>query len=391
MLTYRQVHKSDLKLLFDWVNDPAVRGTAINTKLISFEDHKLWFSEKLKDKNCYIYIYQKNNLPIGQVCIEKKNEKHVISYSVDAAERGKGYGKEMLLDALVNFFLEKGKSACQLEAYVGEFNAASLRIFNSLNFLKEGTVNFSGKNFFHYIFSKERFKIDYIIGISKPENYGPLFYLLKKEYSVFFISTKDRLSYKLLKLLSPKFIFFPHWSYLIPDLIYDSYNCVIFHMTDLPFGRGGSPLQNLIIGGHKKTKISAIKVVKEIDAGPVYLKRNLSLHGSAFEICERASIVIADMIKKIATDKIKYKPQKGKVTYFHRRKPGDSDISSLSSLNKVNSVYDHIRMLDAYDYPHAYIQMGKLKFEFTNAKIDSSGLTATVRITNVLKKNSSAR
>ena len=28
--------------------------------------------------------------------------------------------------------------------------------------------------------------------------------------------------------------------------IHENYKCIIFHMTDLPFGRGGSPLQNLI-------------------------------------------------------------------------------------------------------------------------------------------------
>ena len=49
-------------------------------------------------------------------------------------------------------------------------------------------------------------------------------------------------------------------------------------MTDLPYGRGGSPLQNLIVRGHKETKISAIKVVKELDAGPVLSSLELMLN-----------------------------------------------------------------------------------------------------------------
>lgn len=44
-------------------------------------------------------------------------------------------------------------------------------------------------------------------------------------------------------------------------------------MTDLPYGRGGSPLQNLIVRNHYKTKISEIRVKKEIDSGPIYLKK----------------------------------------------------------------------------------------------------------------------
>ena len=51
----------------------------------------------------------------------------------------------------------------------------------------------------------------------------------------------------------------------IPTEIFTSFECIVFHMTDLPYGRGGSPLQNLIVRGHKKTKVSALKVVKEVD------------------------------------------------------------------------------------------------------------------------------
>ena len=62
---------------------------------------------------------------------------------------------------------------------------------------------------------------------------------------------------------------------------------MIFHMTDVLYGRGGSPLQNFIIRGHKETKLTAMKCVKELDAGPVYLKEFLSLLGNAEEIYMR--------------------------------------------------------------------------------------------------------
>ena len=47
-------------------------------------------------------------------------------------------------------------------------------------------------------------------------------------------------------------------------------------MTDLPFGRGGSPLQNLIVRGYKSTKLTAIKVQSGIDTGDIYLKKPFS-------------------------------------------------------------------------------------------------------------------
>ena len=46
-------------------------------------------------------------------------------------------------------------------------------------------------------------------------------------------------------------------------------------MTDLPFGKGGSPLQNLIMRGYKHSKLSSIKCAEKIDSGPIYLKKNI--------------------------------------------------------------------------------------------------------------------
>ena len=63
-------------------------------------------------------------------------------------------------------------------------------------------------------------------------------------------------------------------------------------MTDLPYGRGGSPLQNLIVRGKKDTMLSAIQVEKELDAGAIYMKMPLSLEGSAAQILRRASNII---------------------------------------------------------------------------------------------------
>ncbi|MCK5491947.1 MAG: methionyl-tRNA formyltransferase, partial [Candidatus Omnitrophica bacterium] len=101
------------------------------------------------------------------------------------------------------------------------------------------------------------------------------------DWDICLLTDKKDLTEKTIKILKPEYIFFPHWSWVIPRQIYSKYTCVVFHMTDLPFGRGGSPLQNLIVRGIKRTKISAIKVEKGLDVGAVYLKRNLLLAGSA--------------------------------------------------------------------------------------------------------------
>ena len=87
------------------------------------------------------------------------------------------------------------------------------------------------------------------------------------ETRIFYLRSPEELSHVRLSEINPEYVFFPHWSWRIPESIYGNYSCVIFHMTDLPYGRGGSPLQNLIVRGHKSTQVSALKCIAELDAG----------------------------------------------------------------------------------------------------------------------------
>ena len=177
--------------------------------------------------------------------------------------------------------------------------------------------------------------------------------------------------------IKPSYIFFPHWSWRIPSQIHTQYECVVFHMTDLPYGRGGSPLQNLIVRGHDETMLTALQCVEDLDAGPIYLKRPLSLGGTAEEILQRASDLMTDMAKQIITESPCPVVQEGSVVKFQRRRPEDSDISSLEPLTKV---YDYIRMLDGEGYPPAFIDTPTLHLEFKEASLNGDSVVAKVLI-----------
>ena len=193
------------------------------------------------------------------------------------------------------------------------------------------------------------------------------------------IDTKEDFDFLKVKMIHPDWIFVPHWSYKIPSEIFQNYNCVVFHMTDLPFGRGGSPLQNLIVRGYTETKITALKVNEGTDTGDIYLKNDLALYGTAEEIFLRASDVIESMIIEIMDNNIVPVPQKGDITYFKRRTPNESDVSQIETMGKV---YDYIRMLDAEGYPKAFVEVGNLRIEFSRASLKSdNSIIADVRIT----------
>ena len=205
-----------------------------------------------------------------------------------------------------------------------------------------------------------------IVATTKQHNIDNYSKYIKERYDSKLITTKDELTLKNIKELNPSYIFFPHWSWIIPEEIYENFKCVIFHMTDLPFGRGGSPLQNLIVMGEKETKISALKATKELDAGDIYMKEPLSLDGKAQDIYERASkIIFEKMIDTIINNTPSLSPQEGEIKTFNRRAPKQSDISELDSVEKI---YDYIRMLDAPSYPHAFIDAKNFRLEFKDAE-----------------------
>ena len=220
-----------------------------------------------------------------------------------------------------------------------------------------------------------------MIILSEKKWHDDLCYNLKKSLPSFnWIHLKNKEDFNLthLRQINPDKIFIPHWSHIIHENIYSEFECILFHMTDLPFGRGGSPLQNLIIRGFNETKITALKVEKGLDTGPIYIKAELSLHGTAQEIFLNSSNVIQEMIIKIIQENIHPKNQLGSPIVFKRRKPSDGNIEVLK---KIDEVYDYIRMLDADGYPNAFIEFGEFRLEFSRAKKESNKtLLADVRI-----------
>jgi len=123
--------------------------------------------------------------------------------------------------------------------------------------------------------------------------------------------------------------------------------------------------------------LTALRMVKEMDAGPVYAKRFLSLDGSASEIYLRGSKLSLEIIQWMIEHNPQPTPQEGEVVTFKRRKP---EQSSLPNSGSLKNAYDFIRMLDAEGYPHAFIEHGNYLINFRNARLDGEHVVAEVEI-----------
>ena len=224
----------------------------------------------------------------------------------------------------------------------------------------------------------------YIVAGCRPWNKWAVEKMQRKfDGAVVSVSTPEELIEAINNTQNIRYVFFFHWSHIVSETITSHHECVCFHMTDVPFGRGGSPLQNLIVRGERKTKLTALRMVSEVDAGPVYMKRDLSLEGSsAEEVYMRADALSCKMAIDIISNEPSPEEQTGPITSFKRRQPEESRIPVEGSLL---AVHDFIRMLDAEGYPHAYLELGELRLEFSRSSLYHDKIQAEVTIKRILK------
>jgi len=193
------------------------------------------------------------------------------------------------------------------------------------------------------------------------------------------LSSKDTLSDDLAKL-NPQWVFFLDWSWIISNSILNKYKCVCFHEADLPNFRGGSPIQNQIIRGIKKTKLTAFLMKEGIDKGDILLQEELSLEGGLNEIFQRVVGLTRKMIPRILNGDYTLRKQEGEGSYYERRKPFQSEFDELLfGMVPLEKIYDQIRMLED-PYPNAFLTIGERRIVFKSAVMENNKIKALAEI-----------
>jgi RimJ/RimL family protein N-acetyltransferase len=137
-LVFRMANEDDVMKYFDWANDEEVRKNSFSNEVITIENHKKWFSQKLNTDTCFFYLFLLNGEPAGQIRIDKSNGETIIGISVDKNYRGKSLGTEMLKQATTNYLTKHKKE--QVVAYIKLENKASLNSFKKAGFENEEIV-----------------------------------------------------------------------------------------------------------------------------------------------------------------------------------------------------------------------------------------------------------
>lgn len=150
------------------------------------------------------------------------------------------------------------------------------------------------------------------------------------------------------------------WSWIIDSEITHRYLCLGIHPSDLPYYRGGSPIQIQIIDGITQTKCSLFRLTPKIDAGDIWGQTYLSLVGDSMgDVLNNVEKAASRLLNQFASQypNISTKPQDlSKGSCSRRRHPSDSRISACEiNFDDIVPLYNKIRCLTS-PYPNAYIE-----------------------------------
>lgn len=149
-------------------------------------------------------------------------------------------------------------------------------------------------------------------------------------------------------------------------------NNLVVHASDLPKGRGWSPLTWQIIEGQNRIPITLFEAAETVDSGEIYTK--IHLHFDGHELIDELRDAVAQATIRLCWlfveeyPDIRHKgiPQMGSETYYQRRRPEDSRIDLDRSLREQ---FNLLRTVDNQNYPAWFDYLGQrfsLKIEEIN-------------------------
>lgn len=150
---------------------------------------------------------------------------------------------------------------------------------------------------------------------------------------------------------------------------------VVVHPSRLPKGKGFSPLAWQILERSNNIPVTLFEAVEEVDTGEIYIVDYIKLEGHELneEIKHQQGLITKKMVKEYISnfDIIKGKPQKGKETFYPRRRLKESELDINKSIEEQ---FNLLRVVDNERYP-AYFNFKGEKYILKIYKEDANKKT----------------
>ena len=372
-------------LILPWRNAPEVRRVMYTRHLISDEEHRAWFEGIQADPRRCSYLHiSAAGTPDG-----------VVNFTdIDTVQRAAfwgfytrpdappGTGTCILFEALDYAFGELG--LYKLNAEVLDGNPASLQLHEKCGFKVEGTFRaqyFDGEQRLDVIrlglladeWAERRdavcARIEQLEAMAaQPEVAPPRSIVVLSDAGSWINAMIPELmeewgaqGHKVAWQHSPReaeaadFCFCLGLGQLVPAEVRQRFrHTLVVHGSDLPKGRGWSPLTWLILEGADRIPMTLLEAVDSVDAGRIYLQEWFSLEGH--ELLDEMHACQAESTRRLCRRFVDEYPrpvndareQTGVPSWYPRRGPEDS---ALDSEQPLSTQFDLLRVVDNARYP----------------------------------------
>lgn len=146
---------------------------------------------------------------------------------------------------------------------------------------------------------------------------------------------------------------------------------LVLHASDLPQGRGWSPLVWQILEGRNEIAVTLLEAAEPVDSGPIWAQRWLHFEGHELLDEINAALFAAeldlmdDAIDRL--DSVTPRPQRDTApTWYRKRRPEDSRLDPQGSLAEQ---FDLLRVADPERYP-AFFELRGHRYALSIRKVD---------------------
>jgi methionyl-tRNA formyltransferase len=149
---------------------------------------------------------------------------------------------------------------------------------------------------------------------------------------------------------------------VIPEILRRSRSNIVVHASELPKGKGMSPLTWQILEGKNRIPLTLFEAVEAIDAGPVYIRACLDFQGN--ELLHEMQIAVGEKILEMCESFLNDWPdiltkgaiQIGEPSFYKKRTAEDSRLDPNLSLAEQ---FNLLRVVDNDRYPAFFAWNGR--------------------------------
>lgn len=383
-MTLSALTEEDLETVLTWRSASAVLHRMYNHDETTSSEHRAWFQRLQNDAASSWYLYRCGpSAPAGVVCFTRRDlEQRSAFWSFYTSPHAvPGTSIRLALDSLELGFSDL--SLAKVCAEVLETNSRSFTFHKKIGFVEEGTLREQYFDGVCYVdvsrfgmlarewpdrrralvariaeLNNARVAIApapaAIVILSDEDSWiNPAIYDLMIDWTE--LGHRVHWTHRQEDLPPADFCFLLSFSQVVPSEVTAQFrHTLVVHESELPQGKGWSPLSWQVIDGRRRIPVTLFEAVDRVDSGRIYAQRWIEFEGH--ELVDELRAVQAKatlslcrwFVERYPESAAQAREQIGVESFYARRGPADSELDPEKS---IADQFNLLRVVDNERYP----------------------------------------